>query len=84
MARLTLRKWRAYFGAMSFADILEEVDRLTDAERLLLSRRLRARELAADAARTAEMAARLDRMRAGDGAVTEEELRSRLLSRGNV
>ena len=67
---------------MSLADLLEEVDRLSDAERTVLSRRLRARELAGDATRTTEMAGRLDRMIAGEGVVTEEELRARIESRG--
>ena len=67
---------------MSLADILEEVDRLTDAERLVLARRLRAREIAGDTQRTAEMAAHLDRMQSGEGVVAEEDLRARLLSRG--
>jgi hypothetical protein len=62
---------------MSLAEILEEVDRLTDAERVELARRLRARELAGDPARTADMAAQLDRMLAGEGVVAEEELRTR-------
>ena len=43
---------------MSLPDILEELDRLTEAERLVLARRLRAREIASDAQRTAEMPAR--------------------------
>ena len=67
---------------MSLADLLEEVDRLNDAERAVLSRRLRARELAADATRTVEMAARLDRMLAGEGLVTDQELRARIEARG--
>ena len=67
---------------MSLADLLEEVDLLNDAERAVLSRRLRARELAADATRTAEMAGRLDRMLAGEGLVTEQELRARIEARG--
>ena len=69
---------------MSLAEILEEVDRLTDAERIELARRLRARELATDEKRTADMSARLDRMLAGTGAVTEEELHARLRARGRV
>ena len=67
---------------MSLADLLEEVDRLSDADRAVLSRRLRARELADDATRTASMAGRLDRMRAGEGVVTEQELRARIEARG--
>jgi hypothetical protein len=62
---------------MSFAQILEEVDHLTDSERLKLARRLGALELAGDAARTAEMSARLDRTLAGTDAVTEEQLHTR-------
>ena len=67
---------------MSLADLLEEVDRLSDADRTVLSRRLRARELTGDATRTAEMAARRDRMLAGEGAVDEMELRARIEARG--
>jgi hypothetical protein len=67
---------------MSLADLLEEVDRLSDEERAVLSRRLRARELTGDATRTADMAGRLDRMLAGEGVVTEQELRARIEARG--
>ena len=67
---------------MSFTEILAEVDRLSDAERAQLTRRLRARELAADPARTADLAARLDRTLAGRGLVDEEQLRARLGHRG--
>ena len=67
---------------MSFTDLLEAVDRLNDEDRAALARRLRARELADNPTRTAEMAGRLDRMLAGDGIVTEEELRARLQARG--
>ena len=67
---------------MSLADLLDEVDRLNDADRKILSRRLRARELAGDATRTAEMAGGLDRMLAGENVVTEQELRARIEARG--
>ncbi len=67
---------------MSLAEILEEVERLTDGERTELARRLRARELAGDAERTADMSARLDGMLAGGEAVSEEELHARLRTRG--
>lgn len=67
---------------MSLDDLLEEVDRLSDAERTVLSRRLRARELAGDASRTVEMSGRLDRMLAGEGVITEQELRARIEARG--
>ena len=67
---------------MSLAQILEEVDHLTDDERLELARRLRALELARDAKRTADMSARLDRTLAGTNVVTEEQLVSRLQTRG--
>ena len=62
---------------MSFAQILEAVNHLTGSERLELARRLRALELAGDAARTADMSARLDRTLAGTDAVTEEQLHTR-------
>lgn len=52
------------------------------AERTELAHRLRARELAGDESRTAEMEARLDRMLAGEGVVTEEELHAKLCVRG--
>lgn len=67
---------------MSFAQILEEVDRLTEEERRELARRLRARELAGDAKRTEDLSARLDKTLAGTGVVTEEQLHSRLRTRG--
>ena len=67
---------------MSLAQIIEEVDHLTDGERLELARRLRALALAGDAARTADMSARLDRTLAGTDVVTEEQLHSRLQTRG--
>ena len=69
---------------MSFTDLLEAVDRLNDEDRAALARRLRARELAHDPARTAEMSGRLDRMLAGDGIVTEEEFRARVQARGTA
>ena len=67
---------------MSLAEILEEVDHLTDGERTELARRLRALELAGDAKRTADMSARLDNSLAGKDSVTEEQLLSRLRTRG--
>ena len=67
---------------MSFAQILEEVDRLTEEERTELARRLHALELASDPKRTADMSARLDRSLAGSGVVTEEQLRAQLSARG--
>ena len=67
---------------MSFTDLLEAVDRLSDSERMELARRLRARELAGDESRVAEMGVRLDRMLAGEGVVTEEELHAKLCVRG--
>ena len=67
---------------MSFTELLSEVDRLSDAERAQLARRLRARELASDPARTADLAARLDRTLAGRDSVDEEQLRARLGHRG--
>lgn len=67
---------------MSLAEILAEVDRLTDAERAELARRLRAHELASDPARTAALSARLDRLQGGTGGVPEKELRGRLQDRG--
>ena len=66
---------------MSLAEILEEVDHLTDGERIELARRLRALELAGDAKRTADMSARLDSMLAGKDSVTEGQLLSRLRTR---
>ena len=69
---------------MSFTDLLEAVDHLSDSERTELGRRLRARELAGDASRTAEMASRLDRMLAGEGIVTEEELHAKWRARGGA
>jgi hypothetical protein len=69
---------------MSFAEILEQVDLLTDEERKELALRLRAKELANDANRTADMSTKLDRMLAGVGVVTEEELHARLRARGIV
>ena len=69
---------------MSFADLLEAVDHLNESERAELGRRLHARELAGDASRTAEMAARLDRMLAGEGIVTEEELHAKWSVRGGA
>ena len=77
-----IRAWTLSNFIMSLADLLEEVDRLNDAERTMLSRRLRARELAGDATRTADMAGRLDRMLAAEGVVTEQELRARIEARG--
>ena len=47
-----------------------------------LARRLRALELAGDAQRTADMSARLDRALAGTDVVTEDDLFSRLRTRG--
>ena len=67
---------------MSLAQILEEVDHLTDGERTELARRLRALALAGDAQRTADMSARLDRTLAGTDVVTEEQLPARLRTRG--
>ena len=67
---------------MSLAQILEEVDHLTDGERTELARRLRALALAGDAQRTANMSARLDSTLAGKGVVTEEQLPARLQTRG--
>ena len=67
---------------MSLAQIIEEVDHLTDGERLELARRLRALALAGDVQRTADMSARLDRTLAGTDVVTEEQLLSRLRTRG--
>ena len=67
---------------MSLAQIIEEVDHLTDGERLELARRLRALALAGDVQRTADMSARLDRTLAGTDVVTEEQLLSRLQTRG--
>ena len=67
---------------MSLAQIIEEVDHLTDGERLELARRLRALALAGDVQRTADMSARLDRTLAGTDVVTEEQLHSRLQTRG--
>ena len=67
---------------MSLAQIIEEVDHLTDGERLELARRLRALALAGDAHRTADISARLDRTLAGTDVVTEEQLLSRLQTRG--
>ena len=66
---------------MSLAEILEEVDHLTDGERTEPARRLRALELAGDAKRTADMSARLDSMLAGKDSVTEGQLLSRLRTR---
>jgi len=66
---------------MSLAQILEEVDRLTHEERIEVARRLRALELAGDAKRTADMAARLDRTLTGTDMVTEDQLLSRLRTR---
>ena len=67
---------------MSLAQIIEEVDHLTDGERTELALRLRALALAGDAQRTADMSARLDRTLAGTDVVTEEQLLSRLQTRG--
>jgi hypothetical protein len=67
---------------MSLAQILEEVEYLTDDERIELARRLRALELAGDAQRTADMSARLDRTLTATDVVTEEQLLSRLRTRG--
>ena len=67
---------------MSFAQILEEVDRLTEEERTELAHRLRARELSQDAKRTADMSARLEANLAGSGVVTEEQLRAQISARG--
>ena len=58
---------------MSLAEILEEVDHLTDGERT---------ELAGDAKRTADMSARLDSSLAGKDSVTEGQLLSRLRTCG--
>ena len=69
---------------MRFSELLAEVDRLSDEERAQLTRRLRARELAADPARTADLAARLDRTLAGKDSVDEEQLRARLGHRGTA
>jgi hypothetical protein len=66
---------------MSFAELLAAVARLSDAECTELARRLRARELANDPARTADMSRRLDRTLAGEGVVTEEEFRARTKGR---
>jgi hypothetical protein len=66
---------------MSLAEILEEVEHLSDTERAQLARQLWARELAADPERTADLARRLDRQLSGQGFVTEEEFRARLAAR---
>lgn len=82
MRTLTLRRTFPTFSRMSFPELLEAVDHLDDAERAELARRLRARELAADPARLADLSARLDRMLAGQGIVTEDEVRAKLRARG--
>jgi hypothetical protein len=63
---------------MSVAEILEEAGRLTPVERSELVRQLRVRELTDDPARTEDLATKLDRVLAGSGAVSEEQLRDRL------
>jgi len=67
---------------MSLTEILAEVERLSEADRAELARRLRARELANDPQYLADVSARLDRALKGEGLVGEEEVRRRLTERG--
>lgn len=63
---------------MSLTEVLAEANRLNADDRAELVRHLRARELAEDPRRTAEVSARLDRALRGEGIVAEEDLRRRI------
>ena len=67
---------------MSLTEIIAEVDRLSAADRAELRRRLRARELADDPQRTADVSAKLDRALHREGIADEEVVRQRLAERG--